>query len=592
MNPGSEANKEPAAILPAVGAGNSVINGDAKDILTAVGEVVYDWAIADDTIRWGTNALDVLLVGAIDQIATGRSFAKLLDPENLSSRHEAVLNSSSADDGSGVAYQVQYSLLPDGRSDGARLWIEDIGRWYADAAGKPVRAHGVLRVINERYQREQRLAFLSRYDELTGYFNRSHLLATLGDAILNAKRLQGSIAFLIVAVDNFRAINAAYGYEVADQVFAAVARRIKPALRDGDAIGRYSGNKLGIVLMNCDEADMHHAAERFHAVVRDDVVNTDGGSVAVTVSIGGISLPRHGRSVNEAMARVQETLELARERGHGRFVAYTNSASREARRRGNAALSAELVTALNERRLRLAFQPIVDIRGRRPAYHEALIRLEQPNGAIVMASDFITLAERLGLIRLIDHRVLELALGVLTSAPEARLSINVSGESTGDSEWLARLAAAVGANRDIGNRLTVEITETAVIRNLEEASHFVAMLHDLGCRIAIDDFGAGYTSFRNLRALDVDVVKIDGAFVENLPRSRDDQVFVRALIDLARNFGIETVAEWVQDEETATLLAEWGVDHIQGKLSGPAVLEWPWPQGASSDTGRLASSGR
>jgi diguanylate cyclase (GGDEF)-like protein len=590
VNPEPKVNKEPAPIPPLVGGGITLFNRDARDILTAVGEVVYDWTIADDTIRWGANALDVLRVGAIDQIATGRNFARLLDPENLSSRHEAVLNGSASDGGGGVPYQVQYSLAPDGRSDGAKLWIEDIGRWYADASGKPGRAHGVLRVINERYQREQRLAFLSRYDELTGYFNRSHLLATLGDGILNAKRLRSSVCFMIVVVDKFRAINEAYGYDIADQVFAAVARRIKSALRDGDAIGRYSGNKLGIVLMNCDEADMHHAAERCHAVVRDGVINTDGGSVAVTVSIGGISLPRHGRSVNEAMSRVQESLELARLRGQGRFVAYSNSASRDAQRRGNAALSAELVAALNERRLRLAFQPIVDARDWQPAYYAALIRLQQqPSGAIVAASDFVTLAERLGLIRLLDHRVLELALGVLTAAPGARLSINVSGETTSDSEWIDRLSAAIAGNRGIGRRLTVEITETAVIRNLEEASHFVAMLHDLGCRIAIDDFGAGYTSFRNLRALEVDVVKIDGAFIENLPRSRDDQVFVRTLIDLARNFGIETVAEWVQDEETAALLVEWGIDRLQGSLTGAASTEWPWPQAAAIAERQLAS---
>ena len=126
---------------------------------------------------------------------------------------------------------------------------------------------------------------------------------------------------------------------------------------------------------------------------------------------------------------------------------------------------------------------------------------------------------------------------------------------------------------ELGRRLIVEITESAVIRNLEEASRFVALLHDLGCRVAIDDFGAGFSSFRNLRGLDVDLVKIDGAFIENLPKSHDDQVFVKTLIDLARNFEIETVAEWVGDERTAAMLAGWGVDMIQGTLVGTADLE-------------------
>jgi diguanylate cyclase (GGDEF)-like protein len=578
-------------LLPPIGSGKPAIDADVGDILTAVGEAVYDWAIADDSIRWSANAGDVLRIENAKELATGRAFNRLLDPENLSSRQDAVVNSAHIDDGSGVAYQVQYALLSRGSSEGGKLWIEDTGRWYADASGKPVRAHGVVRVVNERHQREQQLAFLSRYDELTGYFNRSHLLSTLGDAIVNAKRLREPVAFLLVAVDNFRAINAAYGYEIADQVFATLARRIKAALRDGDAIGRYSGNKLGLVLMNCDEAELHHAAERFHAVVRDEVVDTEGGSVAATVSIGAISLPRHAGTVKDAMAQVQEALELARERGRGRFVAYSNSPHRLVRRRENAIRSAELVAALNERRLQLAFQPVVDIRDRKPVYYEALIRLAQPDGTLVQAGEFVPLAERLGLIRLLDYRALELALAVFAAAPEARLSLNVSGETIGDSEWLAHLTAAVAGNRTIAGRLTVEITESAVILNLGEASHFVAALHGLGCRIAIDDFGAGFSSFRNLRVLDVDVVKIDGGFIENLSRSADDQAFVRTLVDLARNFGIETVAEWVQDEETIALLAGWGVDRVQGNFTGAASSDWPWGEIGKAAGAPIAATG-
>jgi diguanylate cyclase (GGDEF)-like protein len=555
---------------------DQLVSADARDILTAVGEAVYEWSIATDTIRWGANACEVLHVGSLDQIATGSGFAALLDPANLGNRHDAVLNGSGVDQGNGVAYQVQYALLPGGPGSEERLWLEDIGRWYADGGGRPARAHGVLRVINERYEREQRLAFLSRYDELTGFFNRTHLLTVLGDALLNAKRFRHSVAFMIVAADNFRAINEAYGFDVADQVFAAIARRIKSQLRDGDAIGRYSGNKLGLVLMNCDEADMNAAAERFHAAVRDDVITTEASSVAVTVSIGGVALPRQGRTVNEALARAQEGLHLARLRGSGRFMAYAHSPSRQARRRGNAALSSELVAALNEKRLKLAFQPVVDTISRKPVFHEALLRLERPNGVIVPAIDFVALSERLGLIRLLDHHVLQQSIEVLMAAPEAKISLNVSAETVGENEWLSHLAAAIARNPSIAGRLIVEITETAVIRNLDEASRFVATIHDLGCRIAIDDFGAGYTSSRNLRMLAVDLVKIDGAFVENLPKSRDDQAFVRTLIDLARNFDIETVAEWVQDKETVALVTKWGVDCIQGNLTGMASLDWPW----------------
>src|SRR5262249_12698321 len=152
--------------------------------------------------------------------------------------------------------------LPDGPR-GRRVIIEDSGRWYADGAGRPVRATGVVRVINERHEREQRLLFLSRYDDLTGQLNRGALLATLGEALTAAIKARSSLAFLVLAVDNFQAINEAYGFAVADQIFAAVAQRIRSSLRDGDTLGRFGGNKLGVILRNCREEDMPTAAERF-----------------------------------------------------------------------------------------------------------------------------------------------------------------------------------------------------------------------------------------------------------------------------------------------------------------------------------------
>lgn len=545
-----------------------------QDILSAVGEVVYEWTVSGDSIAWGNNAARVLGLTSPDGIATGRGFAGLLDPGNLTSRHDVVLNGTAADHGDGVPYEVEYTILPDGPRTERRLVIEDTGRWYADEIGRPARARGVIRVINDRHEREQRLAFLSRYDELTGYFNRQHLLATLGEAITNAKRFRTSVSFLIVAVDSFRAINEAYGYETADQVFAAAARRIKAQLRDGDAIGRYSGNKLGIVLMNCDEEAMHTAAERFHAATRNGVITANDSSVAVTVSIGGVSLPRHGRSVTEALARAQESLHRARARGYGRFVAYAPSSNRDAQRRANAALSSEMVAALESKRLKLFFQPVVDLHSREVKFHETLLRLERANGTFTAASDFIELCEQLGLIRIVDQYTLGCALEALRSSPAVRLSLNVSGETVGDAEWLSRLASAVSEQPDLAGRLIVEITETAVIRNLEEAAHFIATIHDLGCQVAIDDFGAGFSSFRHLRSLDVDVVKVAGEFIQNLPKSRDDQAFVRALSELANAFDIEIVAEWVQDEETVAILVGYGVHMMQGTLSGLATADW------------------
>ncbi len=139
---------EPALFKPAAGGGDPLFGAGARDILTAVGEVLYDWTIGDDRIRWGANVLDVLGIGAIEDVASGVGFASFLDSANLSSRRDAVFNSAAKDEGDGAAYQIQYAFLPERQADGGTLWIEDIGRWYGDANGRPVRAHGVIRVIN------------------------------------------------------------------------------------------------------------------------------------------------------------------------------------------------------------------------------------------------------------------------------------------------------------------------------------------------------------------------------------------------------------------------------------------------------------
>ena len=196
----------------------------------------------------------------------------------------------------------------------------------------------------------------------------------------------------------------------------------------------------------------------------------------------------------------------------------------------------------------------------------------QPDGSIALAAQIVPAAERLGLGRLFDLAVLDLVLEALRRHPEAVLSINVSSESIAGTDWIDRLADGLARNRGAGRRLIVEITESGAIRNLDEAARFVDRLHKLGVRLAIDDFGAGFTSFRSLRALAVDIVKIDGSFVEKLTENADDRIFVRHLAGLAGELGIETVAEWVPDEAAAALLAEWGVQRLQGDLWGEAVL--------------------
>ena len=569
-------SNETTAASAAASSGHEVL--DAAQILASVGEVAYDWRIDTDVLLWSGNARDVLLIRDMAAVSTGGGYAQLLEAENAQARFDAVMRSDKRDDGTGVPYQIQYGIRPD-RDSEMKLWVEDSGRWYAGANGRPARAHGVLRVINERYEHERELTFLAQHDGLTGELNRHYLTEILEDTLEDATRFRSSCGFLLVAVDNLSRINESYGFDIADAVIAEVGKRLHSRMRGKDTLGRYSGNKFGLVLRDCTPDDMAIAAERLLASVRDDMVSTKSGPIAVTVTIGGVTGPRHARSVAEVLTRAQETLDIAKGKRRGSFLAYRPSVEREALRRENVRATDEIVAALNERRIFLAYETVVSAADRKAAFYECLMRIRRADGTLINAGEIVPVAERLGLVRLLDHRVLELVVDEMIAAPELRASLNVSPASTTDPDWWAGLSTLLRANGGVANRLTVEITESAAIQDIDETRGFVARVKDLGCRIAIDDFGAGYTSFRNLRKLGVDIVKIDGAFVADIMRSEDDRAFVRTLIDLARRLKLATVAEWVQSEEAARMLQDWGCDYLQGVLVGLASTERPWIKG-------------
>jgi diguanylate cyclase (GGDEF)-like protein len=542
-------------------------------ILASLGQAAFVWDIATDAIAWSDNAASVFSDIPAALLASGAEFSKLIEPAR-SIRSDALGHSPPARGDEGVAYRIEYGVRIS--TSEPVLWVEETGCWFAGPDGRPARAQGIVRVDNERHARDQQLLELSRNDPLTGELNRTHLIAALAEAIEEAARFRTSCAFMLIGIDHLARINDAFGFDVADAVISEVAARIRPRLRGGDVLGRFSGNKFGLILKNCTVDDMNVAAERFLAAIRDEVVPTQSGPVSVTASIGAVSVPRYARSANEAINRAHETLDMAKRRRAGSFSLWRPNVEREAQRRVNIRVTDEIVTALNERRIVMAFEPVVETRSRQAAFHECLIRMEQDDGQVLLAPDIVPVAEKLGLIRLVDHRVLELVVAELAASPDVRLSLNISPDTTMDPDWWSSIESLMRAHPGAAERLIVEITETVAIQDIDDLRGFVTRLKNFGSRIAIDDFGAGYTSFRNLRKLGVDIVKIDGAFVQNIARSADDRAFVQTLIDLARRLEIKTVAEWVQDEESALMLRDWGCDYIQGRLIGLASSQRRW----------------
>lgn len=541
---------------------------DLVGILSAVEETAYSWDICSDEIEWEQNAAKVLGVADPSRILHGSDFQFMIAPEHLSLRHQAVVGDGSRDSGRGRPYRLQYRFLPEGRRADRTIWIEEHGRTWFDDNGKPVMARGVIRIVNDSYWEEQRLLYRNDHDELTGQLTRNRLNDALVAMIGRAERKGQQCAVLMASVNNLSVINETFGFDVGDEVIAGTARIIKSKLRGGDVLGRYTSNKFGIVLADCGPGAMEIAANRFINAVRAATIETSVCQVSAAISIGGVVAPDQASSASAAVGCALMALEEAKHKRFECFVPYKASAVRESTRQQKIMIADDIVSALEDHRMHLVLQPMISAKTGKPDLYECLVRMEKPDGTIVPAGQFIEVAEQLGLSRLIDRRTLELATDLLKQHPELKLALNVSALTTTDHDWLEELRKLTAGRRHLTERLTIEITETVAIHDLDQTVVFVDTLRELGCQVAIDDFGAGYTSFKNLKILDVDMVKIDGAFVKNIIEETSDQVFIRTMVELANEFNMVTVAEWVGDQETADFLIRSGITYLQGFFYG------------------------
>jgi diguanylate cyclase (GGDEF)-like protein len=537
--------------------------------LAASGDVVYDWTPGDGRIAWSGDPSAHLGFGDTALFESDKGFHTLIDDGAAEARLRLVLEPPA----DGSPFRFEYML----KTGSAPVWVEDCGVCLPGARGQAERVVGRVRNITERKLREENLAWAASYDEMTGHLNRLRLRERLGQHLEHvAASDRKPAAYFVAAIDDLAVINETYGFDAADEVIVAIGRRLGEAAGASSVVGRTAGNKFGIIVPGCTSAQIAEYAASLRTAARARVIPTRGGAVSVTLSVGAVALPQDARNSQEAMARAEEALDRAKLHGRDNFSAYAHSPQRESLRKRTVSIGDQIVTALAENRVVLAYQPIVDAKTSEAIAHECLVRIARPEGQIIAAGDFVPVAEQLGLVRQLDRRVLELTVAALMKHRGARLSINVSGMTASDRPTLEAFVTYLEDHADVAPRLIVELTETAALVDIEESMRFVSRVRALGAKVAIDDFGAGYTSFRNLQSLKVDMVKVDGSFVKGLADSRDNQIFVRTLVDLAKNFNLATVAEWVAEAREADILRAFGVDYLQGFYFGKPDVKEPW----------------
>jgi diguanylate cyclase (GGDEF)-like protein len=543
--------------------------------LEAAGDVAYSWDLDGDRLDWSGRFPDAWNEFAAE-LETGRHFAGRIHPDDLV--HRQLMLAGHFD--RNAIFDCEYRVRGAG---GIFIWVHERGRAQRDGAGRPQKMLGVIRAIGERKARQSRLEQLANYDELTGHFNKSRLREAVDQIIAANQRTDSPAAFLSIGIDNMTMINDLFGYQAADTVLIEIGRRLDSCLRVSDLIGRLGGDRFGIVLAHCPPDHIYAVADKILAAVNSAPVTTSRGAVYATVSIGGVSFPDQGLTSYDVITRAETALAEAKRAGRDCYTHYRMTQEQRERQRRSLSIGEEVQKAMREDRIMFAFQPIITAESGEVDYYECLLRMRGTDGQIVSAGDFVPILEQLGFIRLIDRYVLDKALAELAEHPDVRLGFNISGLTAADRPWLRALTSQLRHRPEIASRVVIEITETAALYDIEESARFVAALRETGCRVALDDFGAGHTSLRHLQTLPVDTVKIDGSFVRDLGTSPDNKIFLRHLLGLAKSFGFHTVAEGVETAADAAILHREGIGFLQGYYYGRPSLDRPWLQTPADD---------
>ena len=540
-----------------------------RGALAASGDLAYEWDTVQNRIAWFHDASRNHDHAFITYVTDGKEFNGLVFPEDLPCRLEAIEQLQPG----APEFECEFRLR---RGDDMLLWFHNRGVVALSPTGEAIGLRGVLRPMGARNRHDTRLDGPTNYDTLTGHYNRTRLREALDYALYFSQRYGVEGAYLVIGIDKMTLVNQAFGHKIADSILLSVSERLDRCLRSSDVIGRVGGDRFGAVLSNCPESELTNAAEKILKTARTTVVETPSGPIHVTVSIGAVSFPASVKTAVDAMTKADIALRDAKLSGRDCFAVYSYTEEQRTGHRNDMVIAERVQSAMRDNRLRFAFQPIVDSHTTEPIWFECLLRMVELDGEVVPAAKFMPVVEDLGMIQPVDRLVLELAVDEVTRYQDARLTLNVSGLTTADRSWLRKAVVMLRGRPEIAERLIVEITETAGLEDVEACSHFVSTLRDLGCQIALDDFGAGYTSFGHLKQLAVNMIKIDGAFVRNIGENPDNLAFVRTLIDLARTFNLQTVAECVETLEEAEIMRNEGIDFLQGYAFGAPQMDAPW----------------
>ena len=463
---------------------------------------------------------------------------------------------------------------------GHSVWASIGVTLIRDADGQPMHFIGQAQDITERRRYEHQLKHMADHDSLTGLLNRRSFERELDGHVARTKRSGITGAVLMIDLDNFKYFNDTQGHNAGDGLIVRIAHGLRDRLRESDVIARLGGDEFAVLLPQEGRDGAEKVARGLVELVREQApTNKLGEQRRITASVGIACFDsRESATVDEVMVSADFAMYEAKDAGRDGVAHYRSGQHDRPRVESHMKWATEITDAISHDRFELVAQPIVPLSGNGPTQYELLLRMRLADGDLVPPATFLYIAERLGLIREIDRWVADRAITMLSEqragGRDLRLGVNLSGHTIGDPELLQLIERRLTETGVPPDRLVFEITEAAAVSNIAQAATFADHLSELGCKFALDDFGAGFGSFYYLKHLPFDYLKIDGELVAHCAESEIDRTLISAVVRIARGLGKLTVAEFVEHEETVKVLTRLGVDYGQGyHLGRPAPLQ-------------------
>jgi len=534
----------------------------------ALVETAHDlvWSVDPDG-RWSyLNSSSRMIYGLDPEDMIGHNIEEFCAPDNAEADKQAFSQLLTGRD----LYQYETVHLS---SDGKRRHLSFNAKAHMDDDGKVLQISGTARDITDQKAFHQQLTYQAEHDSLTKLFNRHYFQEELERTVARVSRNpEATCALFYIDLDQFKYINDTLGHAAGDRLLVEITQLLLSHVRDGDLLARFGGDEFTLLLYNIRAADVMVAAEHFRQLFENYTFLQDGKSFNISCSIGAAVIDNLVETAEEALSHADLACNMAKAQGRNRINLYDPADRNKAGMAEDMGWASRVREMLEHDRFQLVYQPIMALNDDMVQDYEVLVRMVCDDGEIILPGGFMPAAERFGLIHSVDRWIVRRALTQLSrlhrQGEAVRFSINLSGKAFEDATLLPMIQELLDDSNIDPSRVCFEITETAAIAKLSAAEKFITALKTMGCQFALDDFGAGFSSFAYLKHLPVDKLKIDGAFVQGMANSHIDQAMVQSMNQVAHALGKQTIAEYVEDSATLELLRDYGVDYAQGNYIG------------------------